>query len=357
MKILIDKIDLERILISLSPFLDKKGDPITSSFYLIVKDGKLTVKATNLKSGLSTSTNSIIIKKEGETLVDGARLIQVIKPLKRENISLTQKDKELEVKQGRIRFRVKTISNIQSFPSFPKIDNMSRLPFNGELLKNGFEKILPSIDGNSPKYEITGGLISISNNSLFFVSTDTKRLTVVEEKIERNEGELELIIPRQAIIEIPKLFDGDIEFTYNEDFLIIESGEFFFFTKLINGEYPNWKRIIPNEYQRELLFNRDEFIQNLKLISTIGFETKVTLSSEGIKLETLDNPLNSQAETFIETPLELDENIVFGVNNKFILDFLHSIDKDSFNFGFNEPNRPFSIWSENLKAVIMPINL
>ncbi len=358
MKLLIDKSDLERILGSLSPFLDKRGDTLTSNFYLEAKDGELIFKATNLKSGLSIKTSSVAIETDGATLVDGARFLQVVKPLKRDTITLHQNDGELVVQQGRSRFKVKTNSNTNGFYSFPKIDNMSRLPFNGELLRNGFEKITPSIDGNSPKYELTGGLISISENSLFFVSTDTKRLTVVEEKIEGDSSDLELIIPRQAIIEIPKLFHSNIEFIYNEEFLIIEAGDMFFFTKLINGQYPNWKRIIPTEYTQTFELDKGEFVQNLKLISTVTPETKLTLSSNGVAFETLDyTSLNSKAETSIETPLNLDSTIEFGANSKFILDFLSSIESDSFHFGFNEPNRPFTLWSDNIKTVVMPINL
>jgi len=358
MKFTIDKTDLDRALSSLSPFLDKRGDSLTSNFFLTVKDDSLTIKATNLKIGLSVRIDSILVEREGRVLVDGTRLLQVFKPLKRDNVTLEQIGNELIVKQGKSKLVVKTHSNTDGFYKFPTIEDMSRLPFNGELLREGFDNIIPSIDGNSPKYELTGGLISILDNKINFVSTDTKRLTVVEESISEDATDLELIIPRPAIVEIPKLFDGDIEFIYNEEFVIIESRDKFFFTKLVSGKYPNWKRIVPTQLKYNFTFQKNEMMENLKLLSSITSEVKVTLDKNRISFETLDySNLNSKAETSIDINLEIEETLEFGANSRFIIDFLNSIDDDSFKLGFNEVNRPFILQSKNLKTVIMPINL
>lgn len=358
MKFVVDKADLERALSSVSPFLDKRGDSLTSNFLLTVTDNDLTIQATNLKIGLSVKVDSVLVEKEGSVLVDGARLIQVIKPLRRDNVTLEQFENEIVVKQGRTKMSVKINQNTAGFYKFPTIENMSRLPFNGEILRDGFDNIIPSIDGNSPKYELTGGLISILDNTINFVSTDTKRLTVVEEVISENVDKLELIIPRQAIIEIPKLFDGDIEFIYNEEFVIIESRDKFFFTKLVNGKYPNWQRIVPNNLNYELTFQKESMMQNLKLISTVTNEVKISLDKDGIYFETLDyTSLNSKAETSIDINLEIPERIEFGANSRFFLDFLNHITEDSFQLGFNEPNRPFVLKSNTLRTIVMPINL
>ena len=358
MKFTIDKVDLERALNSLSPFLDKRGDSLTSNFYLVIKNKTLTIKATNLKIGLSTTIESVLVEAEGETLVDGVKFINVLKPLRRDNVTLEQSGNELIVKQGKSRLRVKTNSNSKSFYKFPTIENMSRIPFNGEILRDGFSNIISSIDGNSPKYELTGGLIAITGGKINFVSTDTKRLTIVEETLSEDGNNLELIVPRPAIVEIPKLFDGDIEFIYNEDYVIIESKNIFFFTKLVSGKYPNWKRIVPSSLKYIFKFQKDEMMENLKLVSTVTNDVKVVLDKNGISFETLDyQNLNSKAETSIDIELQIDKRVEFGMNSRFIIDFLNNIDEDSFELSFEEANRPFVLVSKNLKTVIMPINI
>jgi DNA polymerase-3 subunit beta len=361
MKFTIDQRELERVLSELTPFLDKNNDSFRANYYLIAKDNTLTIQATNLKIGLSVIIRPDIIEQDGSTLVDGARFLKVVKSFKRDSITCELISNELLVKQGRSKFKVKVNTNTKAFYTFPTSQDMSKVNFNGQLLKSGFETIIPSIDGNSPKYELTGGLVSISEKNITFVSTDTKRLTIVEETLEEeNSSDLEFIIPRPAMIEIPKLFDGDIEFLYNEEFVIIENKEKFFFTKLVSGTYPVWKRIVPKELAYEFSLNKIEIIEKIKLISSVSSSIKISFTKKGITFKTLDyQNVNSEAETFIEMELTIPESFELGTNSRFIMDFLNHIDNDSeeFTFGFNKANRPFVLLNKNIKSVIMPINI
>ena len=359
MKFTIDQRELERVLSELTPFLDKNNDSFRANYHLIAKNNVLTIQATNLKIGLSVTVRPEIIEQEGSTLVDGARFLKVVKPLKRDAITCELISNELLVKQGRSRFKVKVNTNTRAFYTFPTTEDMSKINFNGQLLKTGFENIIPSIDGNSPKYELTGGLVSISKENITFVSTDTKRLTIVEETLETsNSSDLEFIIPRPAMIEIPKLFDGDIEFLYNEEFVIIENKEKFFFTKLVSGTYPVWKRIVPQDLTYEFTLNKNEMIEKMKLISSVNSSIKISFNKSGITFKTLDyQNVNSEAETSIDMELSIPENFELGTNSRFIIDFLNHIDVEEFTFGFKKADRPFVLVSKNIKAVIMPINL
>jgi len=359
MKFTIDQRELERVLSELTPFLDKNNDSFRANYYLIAKNNTLTIQATNLKIGLSVTVKPDIIEQDGSTLVDGARFLKVVKSFKRDSITCELIDNELSVKQGRSKFKVKVNTNTQAFYSFPTVQDMSKINFNGQLLKSGFENIIPSIDGNSPKYELTGGLVSISQKNITFVSTDTKRLTVVDETLnEENSSDLEFIIPRPAMIEIPKLFDGDIEFLYNEEFVIIENKEKFFFTKLVSGTYPVWKRIVPKDLKHKITLNRSDILEKMKLILSVNSNIKISFTKKGITFKTLDyQSVNSEAETSIDMALDIYENFELGTNSRFIIDFLNHIDDEDFTFGFNEANRPFVLVSKNIKAVIMPINL
>ena len=357
MKFFIEKHELEQMLNRLSPFLDKNIDSTYSNFLIEAEKDRLTIKATNLKMGLSVS-NSIHIEEDGKILVDGARLIQIVKSFKNEYISISFQNGKVVLQQGKSKFEIKAIRNTDRFLEFPTTENKSRFRFSSSLIFNGFSKILPTIDSNSPKYELTGGLISIEGEKIYFVGTDTKRLSVVEEKIEGNIEDIEMILPRQAMIEIPKLFSGDIEFIYNDEFLIIETSSLFFFTRLISGKYPNWKKILPKKYTYQLEFGKDEFLENLKIASVVVPELKISILKEGIKFKTLEEPgLNSKGETFLDMDILVQEPLIFGVNSRFIRESLGVLDGDSFFFGFNSPNLPISIWSENYQTIIMPIHL
>jgi DNA polymerase-3 subunit beta len=262
----------------------------------------------------------------------------------------------LQIKQGKTQLSLKTIEG--ELPRFPQKEGKSSLKFNGELIKSAFEKVAIAIDSNSPKYEITGSLISITKESINFVSTDTKRLVFVEEKSHFEDiEELELILPKSAIIEIPKLFYNDVEFFYDTDSLVIQNNELYFFTRLINGKYPNWKRIIPDTFNYEYQFDVRNAVENIKQISFITDEIKVEMNANNVILETLaDGTSKAQGETEFEVDFNFEKIIQFGVSSKYVLDAL-SLFSDEVSFGFNESNRPFVVSKENTKVVVMPVNI
>ncbi len=359
MKFTIDKNDFEKALHLASPFLEKKNsDTIIANYFIEATNEFVEVVATDLRGGLRVKVqNGIFVEKTGKVLVNGSELLRVLKGTRRENLVFEKSGEILRIEQGKTKLEIKSIS--ANFPDFPVVSDKKSIKFNGDILKEAFKKFSPSIDGTSPKYELTGGLIAISEDGVRFVSTDTKRLTVVHEKIEfPNIDELELIIPKQAILEIPKLFDGEVEFFYDSENLLIVNSSLYFFTKLINGNYPNWKRIVPDEFEHEFKFDKNTFLENVRLVANIKQELKITLFENRVSLETIsDSGSKTKGETEFYVPESFPEKIEFGFNSKFVLDALNVLDEDDFTLQFNEANRPFVIVGENFKTIVMPINL
>ena len=125
----------------------------------------------------------------------------------------------LHIQQQQSNFKLPTF-NANEFPEFPGIDAKPKINLDSQKLISSLKKITPAIDNNNPKCELNGALIDISASMISIVSTDTRRLALVE--IENNSSEaLSLIIPKKAIIEIQKLFFNEIEIFYDNTHLII----------------------------------------------------------------------------------------------------------------------------------------
>jgi DNA polymerase-3 subunit beta len=359
MKVLVEQKEFLDKASNLTNFIDKKDDLLTSNFYIQATQNTLIVKATNLKIGLSIKIDSVIVEEEGIILVNGVELLKVIKVLKnKDKIQFQVSGSDLKISQGRTKFYVK-ISAKTDFYSFPTVENKSKIMFNSEVLQKGLKYISTAINENSPKQELTGGLISIANGTVSFVGTDTKRLALKRVKMDINHLEdLNIILPLQAISLIPKLFTKEeIDLIYNSEFAIVEDRDLFFFTKLINGKYPQWERIIPTEIKLKLELPRKELIQGLKTVLVVDPLLKIVISSEGLDISTLEDGLQT-AETFVEhSNQNLKEKIVFGINGRYILDFLNQINDENFIFEFTEPNRPIVISNDLVKTIIMPINM
>lgn len=353
MKIAMPKGVLENILTNLQPFLEKKdASQITSHMLIETTDTRLSIKATDFEIGLLAHTDSVQIEEQGNATVNGKKILDIIRRLKESDVTLTTQNDYLVIKQGSSSFKL-PMFNAEEFPAFPHLEGNPKIDIDSQNLIQSIKKIIPAIDSNNPKFELNGALIDIKEFSLSFVATDTRRLAVVKYD-NQSVDKLDLIIPKKAIIEIQKLFFEDIELYYNDVNLMIKSSQYVFFTKLINGKYPDYERIIPKETRYNISLPKDRIIEAIRLITSIANDIKIIIQNDRIVFESLSEE-NSEAKTEFEFQTGIEEEYVMAINSKYMLDFLSQISQSDFEIGLNEPNLPFVLRNENFITIIMPI--
>lgn len=353
MKITVQKSIIENILVHAQPFLEKKDtSQITSHVLISVSNSKLTLRATDYEIGLLISTQKINITSDGNVTANGKKLLDIVRILKDGEINLEVKNDILFISQSHSNFKLPTFS-YNEFPAFPTYMEKSRILIDSHSLIESLKKITPSIDSNNPKFELNGALIDIKENSINFASTDTRRLAVVNIE-NQNSNQLSIIIPKKAIIEIQKLFFDNLELFYDETSLIIHSDEYTFFTKLINGKFPEYSRIIPKEISKTLTLPKAKMIESIKQITTISTDVKITFLENFITFESLSDD-NIEAKTEINYTTGFSSAFVIAINSRYLLDFLNSINSSEFEIGLNESNLPFVLSDGNFKTVVMPI--
>lgn len=355
MKAIINKNVLESIVTNTNPYLEKRDlSAITSHISISAKDGALSIKATDHEIGLAYKLTNVKISDEGYATANGKKLLDIIKSLKDEEVTLETVNNYLYIKQKNSKYKL-PMYKFEDFPQFPEVEGKSKFDVDAVMLGRSLKKILPSIDTNNPKYELNGALLDIRHNFINIVGTDTKRLSIFKFETP-TEKEFSIIIPKKAINEIQKLFFDKIEIYYDENTLIAQSQNFEFFTKLINGKYPDYDRVVPKEIKKRLLLNRDKMMDAIRTISMLSDQMKITFAPDTISFESIIED-NSEAKTTIEYQTGLEEEFCIGVKNRYLIDFLTSIEDDNFELGFNDANLAFVVSSKELKTVIMPINL
>lgn len=353
MKINISKSILENILVHAGPFLEKKDtSQITSHVYLNVTDSTLTLRATDFEIGYEVVTDKINVIGEGSVTANGKKFLDIVRILKEGDINLEVKNEMLYISQSHSNFKLPTFSH-NEFPEFPSYEGKSRIAIDSHLLIDSLKKITPAIDSNNPKFELNGALIDIKQDFINFASTDTRRLAVVTIQNE-SSNELSIILPRKAIVEIQKLFFDNIELYYDQTNLIIHSDQYTFFTKLINGKFPEYSRIIPKEIANKLILPKAIMIESIKQITTISTDVKITFLNDLITFESLSDD-NIEAKTEIGFTTGFSTPFTIAINSRYLLDFLNSINSSEFSIGLNEGNLPFILSDENFKTVVMPI--
>jgi len=353
MKIKANKQIIESILINLQPFLEKKdASQITSHILFKTENNKCLIKATDSEIGLKIVTDNIIIEEEGAFTANGKKLLDIIRILKDDEIILEVLDNTLIIKQKTSKFKLPTF-DANAYPDFPTIENKPQISLDSLALIQNLKKISPAIDTNNPKFELNGALINIKNNTTDLVGTDTRRLAIASIP-GNNSEELSLIVPKKAILEIQKLFLDQIDIFFDETNLIISNENYFFYTRLINGKFPDYQRIIPTSTKHQIILPKKEMIDAIKMITTISQEIKMLLLSDSIIFESLSAD-NVEAKTELEINTGLSDKFELSFNSKYLLDFISQVNKNEFTLECNESSLPFIVKDENFMTIIMPI--
>jgi len=350
MHIKIQKPVFESIVNQAVAFSEKRDNTQITSHVLIIADEKLTLKATDKEIGIKIKTEAEIIQT-GKATINAKKLNDIIKTLQNKEIEIKTEDNFIIIKQDNSIYKLSTF-NADEFPEFPNPENLEKLQIPKEEFINAIKKIFPVIDNNNPKYELNGALFDIKENTNF-VSTDTRRLALYKTKAKGKETKI--IVPKRSISEIKRIFNENMEIFYDEVYLILKNENVLFFTKLINGKYPAYEKIIPHNFKYSLQLNKNEFLSHLKQISIVSNETKITIKEDKIIFESFGDE-TMEAKTSFEYKSEIKE-FIFAVNSRYIIDFLNVINSENFKLNLNEPNIPFELEDGNFITIIMPLNI
>ena len=354
MRFVITKNIFENVVASMQPFLEKKdSSAITSHIYLEIDNAKLIIKATDYEIGLESYIDNITDTVDGKATVNGSNLLGIIKRLKNEDIIIETSNNNLVIKQNKSTFKLPTY-DAEEFPSLNKSENLKDLSISTINFINSIRKITPAIDNNNPKFELNGALLDIKNQKINFVSTDTRRLAVSHLQNITNQ-ETQFIIPKKAIIEIQKLFLDEAKISYDDTNLVISNINTKFFTKLINGKFPDYERIIPNTLKYNFPLPKNMLVESIKLVTSLFSNIKITFNSTSILFESLDE--DSESKTQIDIDLNIEKEFYLAVNAKYLLDFLSMSNNEKIKIGFNESNLPFLLEDDKFFTIVMPIVL
>ncbi|GHS85390.1 DNA polymerase III subunit beta [Campylobacterota bacterium] len=355
MKLTIGKETLENLLSTLQPFLEKKDNSEIRAHILFQIDAQqLSLKATDLEIALSLTTTEFSSSDKGGFTCHGKKILDIVRTLKDGDITIEKEGDTVLLKQNRSKYKLPSF-NADVFPKFDETTPDAKINIDSQKLINALKKISPVIPTNNPKYELNGALIDVRTNMINIVSTDTKRLAIfrVEQAADKN---LQVILPKKAISEIQKMFNSNIDIFYNETNFVLVSENVFFLTKLINGKFPDYERIIPRELAHTFELSTEKMIDAIRQVSIVSAEIKITFEDGQISFETLEQN-NEEAKTGFETENKLSAPITIAVNSKFLLDFLTQCQSETFVLALNEPNMPFIVKSEQFATIVMPIIL
>ncbi len=344
---------LENVLVNSNGYLDKKDvSNITSHVLISASGGVVEFRATDNEIGLIYRIDECEIGEEGSATVNGKKLLDNIRNLKDEEIELKSENSWIYVTQGKSRLKL-PMQNANEFPQFPSKSGKKRFNINAAQLSKNLKRVAETIDSTIPKREVTGALIDVNESFINLVATDTKMLSIY--KMESNGGEKErIIIPKKAILEIQKIFfENDIEIYCNENIFIAVGAKFEFFTKIINGKYPEYQKLGNDEAIELITLNKEIFKEEFEKVSKIFEIVKITFLPNEIVFES-QNDDGSEAKNSVELATGIkSEEISFGIKSKYLNDFLKNAEEGEFSLKYSGKSRPVVLESGKLKSIIV----
>jgi len=337
--------------------------PILSNVLLVAKDGQLSITATDLEVELVAQAD-VETDAGGEITVSGRKLLDICRALPEGSvISISASGEKLTVRAGRSRFNLATLPAAE-FPVVEDIKAGQSIAVPQEVLGRLFEKTHFSMAQQDVRYYLNGLLLETGGGQLRAVATDGHRLALCQADVDGKLEDQQVIVPRKGVLELQRLMsgDGELNIELGSNHIRIQLDRIRFTSKLIDGRFPEYERVIPKESANELKADRGAFqgaLQRTAILSNEKYRgIRLVIRDSGVVLQA-HNPEQEEAEEELEVEYA-GEDIEIGFNVNYLLDALGAVDGDDVTLSVQDSNSSCLIrqpGSDDCKFVVMPMRL
>lgn len=349
----------------------RKTMPILSNVLIEASQGKIDITATDLEVGMKSSYDASVTE-DGKITVSAKKLYEIIKELPEEDIYFSTRDNDwIDLQCGKARFNIVGLSS-NEFPNLPKIDDTGYLKLNSATLNKLVEKTIFAICQDETKYNLNGIFFKTTehdgNISLKLVATDGHRLSLSESDFSGISGKdlsNGVIFPKKGIYEIKKITEdgtGDIQLSFVDNNSVLRKGDTILIMRLVDGEFPDFTRVVPTNNNNIAIINRTDFLHSLRRMSILSSD-----KFKGVRLElqkgtmeiSANNPELGEAHENMEVQYSGDTTAI-RFNARYIIDVLSVIEEEEIELHLKDELSPAILKPLNAKdflSVIMPMRL
>jgi len=344
--------------------------PILNNILIRANEGGIELISTNLEIGITHQLRGKL-EEPGETTIDAKIISDYVNLLPEDKVEFKENDNEIGIKCGNYKTKVRGESS-KEFPLIPLIDRSLFCEVNIFDFKKSLNSVAFAVANNDNRMELSGVFFQFQDNNLIMAATDSYRLAERKIKIKNgNINETKIIVPARTIQEVLRIIsnigsdaqslESDIIKIYlsdNQILFSLDSVEII--SRLINGQYPDYKQIIPDKYKTEAEVKRSDLIRAIKA-SAIFSKTGIYDISLIFKKELINvfSSSSQNGESSIDLRSEvLGEDNDITVNYRYLLDGLNIIDGDQILIKTINNNTPCALVSkedEDYLYIVMPI--
>lgn len=338
MKLQVTQENLSKALASVARTASAKSTlPILSNVLLKTVGNRLSIAATNLDIGITHHIGSKI-SKEGSITIP-ARLTQdFVSSLPSGVIDLELEDSKLHITTEKYQSTINGVS-AEDFPVMPAISEGSSIKIDAEVLKDALGQVIVAASNDEARPVLTGIYMHTHEGNLYFVATDSYRLA--ERKVMELKQDVKLLVPANAMADLLRVLPDDtetVEVKYDDQQVCFMAGDVELVTRMIDGEYPNYRNLIPGKFDHKAILERSEFINITKVSSLFARESagSITLSTSEEKKELSITSIASQVgDNTATATAEVEGEGAITLNSRYVLDALNVFHGKSLQLCFN----------------------
>lgn len=357
MKILLDSRSFLRAAGALSGFITSASyESILSSFLFEAKDDQVAITATNITSGLSMKL-PCVTTEPGSATIHAGKLIDAVKNLPAGDLSIDVENGVASIRTtGRARFRIRSLSK-DRYPEIPRVDGIT-ISLDALAFSALVDKTKYAASDDETRYFMNGVFFEKpkDEDAIIAVATDGRRLARARIPLDcpAFPG---VIIPDKNIAKIAKLATGSVKITFGLKVVTFEFADCFAFSAMVEGQFPNYRRVIPENQLFHFTFNRQDMISALGRV-LVGVEksrkiflglnqSTVSVEAEGEGVEVLDEiPINTNSPA-----------VKIALNASYLMDAMRAIDDETVSIKLTDPARALSMEGNTWLHIVMPMQL
>jgi DNA polymerase III subunit beta len=344
--------------------------PVLSGVLLQAVDDRVDLFSTDMELSIKASlTTKATIEREGDVVVPARLFSDVVRNLSADEVVIDAAESAVKVSAGRAEFALNAWS-AADFPQTSTFDMTDSFTVGREPFAATLGKVGRAASRDETRPILTGVLVSITGDTLKMVATDSYRLAVKETKLEASPGaEVQAIVPVKALTEVARLStalgDGDIEVVVTENQIVFhlpdDAGDVWLASRLIDGQFPNYKQLLPETFDHKVELGRDEFASAARRVSLLAQKNaplRLTFSTGRLQLRALTQDVG-QAEESLDVAFEGSDEFEIGFNPAYLVDGIDAFEGGQIQLSFTSPLRPglVSDGDGTFVYLIMPIRL
>jgi len=352
--------------------VEKKNTmPILSNVLIEASQDRLFITATDLEVGMRSSYPTNVIK-DGKITVSAKKIYEIIKELSDEEIHFSTRENDwVDLRCGKAHFNIVGLSS-DEFPYFPRVNDENFVRLNNAMLSDMIEKTAYAMCHDETKYNLNGIFVKASEdegrNVLRMVATDGHRLCVAEKELPDSFGKELLkgaIFPKKGIQELKKLTEeenGDILLGFMDNSAVIKKDNSVIVMRLIDGDFPDYTKVIPQNNTRTVTIGREQFLHSLKRMAILSSE-----KFKGIKFDihqgmleiSSSNPELGEAREELDVKYDGDD-ITSRFNARYLIDVLLVLDDNEVVLQLKDEMSPAIMKpaaTNDFLSVVMPMRL